>query len=504
MKILVSQFLQEGNSFSPIIFNLKNFKDSYYAYGKELFKEIENKGTELGGALDLLTQEGADIVPSVAMQACSGGPVEREVYEHFKQILFKDIDKNKSIDGIYLCLHGSTVFTDEEDGVGRLLEDVRQKVGDNVIISISLDYHANVTKKMIENVNIIRGYHTYPHMDLYETGYDAARMLVDTIKGFIKPQIIGYKIPMIVQSERTQTTKGAMAELAKMAREAEKEEEIISISYFQVQPWLDVKDIGCTIIVIGDDKIEKAQEYGSKLATFFWDKKETFKVTLPTFDDVLNMAERTEDVIVFSDPADSTSSGSPGDSNVILKEYLKKNVTHKTYMLLVDPETVEEAIEAGVGNTKEFNIGGKIYTELYSPVKVLGKVKIITSGDFIMEGDYAKGKTFNMGKAVVIQKDNLYILVTEKQIAFNDPGPYLSVGLDPAKAKLVMVKSPNQYKSVFNRYTDKLIDINAPGASASYFWELPYKNLGRPIYPFDNINYVPQVYAKGKRLGEDR
>lgn len=498
MKVLVGEFQQETNSFSNVKCDLQKFKESYYAYGRELFNEL-NKGTEMGGALELLLKEEVDIIPSIAMQSCSGGFVTEEAYTHFKEIFFKDMEENMPLDGIYLCLHGATVFENDEDGMGRLIEDVRRKAGD-IPISVSLDFHANITKKMVNNADIIRGYQNYPHTDLYETGYDAAKLLVDIIINKIQPVMVAYKLPMIIQAEGASTFSGTMSEIAKMARSIEEEKNIVSVSYFQMQPWLDLKDVGCTIIVISNKDIELAKYYGEKLSKYYWDKKDTFKTRLLSFNDVLKMAEETEDTIVFSDSADAPSAGSAGDSTIVLKEYIEAKANYKTYITVVDPQTVKEAIEIGVGESKEFNIGGKIFSHLYSPVKIEGKVKLISDGTFTMGGDLYKDKTFSMGKAVVIQHNNLYILVMENPtIANNSPDLYLSVGLDPQKAKLVMTKSPNHFKSSFSKYTDKLILINTPGASASYFWDLPYKNIKRPVYPFDNIQeYKPCIYENNK------
>lgn len=498
MKVLIAQFLQESNSFSSVLCGLDRFKDSYFAYGDKLFEELGHKSTEIAGAIDALQEAKIEIVPSMAMQACSDGPVRREAYNYFKETLYTDIDNNLPLDGLFLSLHGATVFEDAEDGMGTLLQELRMKVGEEIVIAISLDLHANVTPQMVRNVNIIRGYKTYPHNDLYNAGFDATKMLIETIIGKIVPKMLAFRIPMIVQSERTQTTSCQMAVISRMAKEAEENPKILSVSYFQVQPWLDVADMGCTIIVIGDNDMVLAEEIGKRIAKYFWDIKDSFKIELPSFDDALRMAAETDDLIIISDPSDSPSSGSTGDSNVIMKKYIERKVPYKTYMLVVDPETVGRAIEIGVGNRGTFQIGGKINIRLYSPASIDAKVKIISDGTFTLEGEWGKGKEYNMGRSVVLQYENLYILVMEKAVSNNDPGPYISMGLDPAKAKMVLVKSPAQYRSAFKKYTDKMVEIAAPGSAASYFWELPFQNLRGPIYPFDSIvDFEPKLSALG-------
>lgn len=497
IKILIGQFQQESNSFSKVLCDLEKFRETYYAYGRQMLSE-EGKGTEIGGALEVFREERVDVIPSVAMQACSGGYVTKDAYTHFKEIFSNDIEKNQPLDGIYLCLHGATVFEDDEDGMGRLLEDVRKKAG-NVPIAVSLDFHANITKRMVQNADIIRGYQTYPHVDMKETGADTARLLIRTAKGEISPKMVAYKLPMIVQAEGASTMSGTMEKIAKRAREIEKDKDIVSVSYFQMQPWLDLRDTGCTVIVVGNQTAGPAGVYAKELAQFFWDERDTFRTTVSSFDDVLKMADETDKTIVFSDSADAPSAGSAGDSTVVLKEYLDKNVMHKAFMTVVDAETVDKAIALGVGNEGDFLIGGKIFTDLYEPVPLRACVKMISDGSFTLGGDLLRGKTLSMGKTVVLKKDNLYIVVMQySTFANNCPDLYLSVGLDPAKAKLVMTKSPNHFKASFSMYTDKLELIQTPGASASYFWELPYKRITRPLYPFDRVEQPDlREYAKG-------
>ena len=498
MKIIVAEFKQETNSFSKVKCGLERFKQNYYAYGDELYKELELESTEMGGALSVLKNENVEIIPSISMQSNSGGCVTFEAYNHFKKIFFRDIDLNQPVDGIYLSLHGATSIEDVEDGMGMLIRETREKAGIDVVISVSFDYHANITKQMIENVDIVRGFQTYPHIDLFETGRDAARLLVKTIQGVVKPAMVAYKIPMINQAEGSPTTEGSMAELSKMARTAEKEQSILSVSYFQMQPWLDVADAGCAIVVIADKDYEVAKNYGKKFATFLWDNKDKFKVKLKEFSEILHIAKSTSNVIVFSDSADAPSAGATGDSTFVLKKYLSSKTDLKTYMTIVDPETVQKAIITGIGNSSEFYIGGKIHTELFSPAKIFGTVTRLSDGSFEMDGESSKGKTFTMGASAVIKVRNLYILVMTIPVPVFDSGPYLSVGLNPAMAKLVMVKSPTQFKSTYIKYTNKLYQINTPGASSSYIWKMPFKNINRPMYPFDNIeSFSPVLLTTG-------
>ena len=54
-------------------------------------------------------------------------------------------------------------------------------------IVVSLDLHGILTDRMLEHSDAIVAYHTYPHVDFFETGQRAARLLLRIVAGEVKP-----------------------------------------------------------------------------------------------------------------------------------------------------------------------------------------------------------------------------------------------------------------------------------------------------------------------------
>ncbi len=77
-----------------------------------------------------------------------------------------------------LDLHGAMVAENAEDGEGVLLERIR-KIAPRTPLCVALDLHGNVTGKMVANADIMVSFKTYPHIDMYETGEHAGRLLFD-------------------------------------------------------------------------------------------------------------------------------------------------------------------------------------------------------------------------------------------------------------------------------------------------------------------------------------
>ena len=69
---------------------------------------------------------------------------------------------------------------------GELLKRTRM-VDDSVSLAVALDFHTNLSDCMVDNANVIAGYRTYPHVDMYETGLRAGRTLFRSIESNRKP-----------------------------------------------------------------------------------------------------------------------------------------------------------------------------------------------------------------------------------------------------------------------------------------------------------------------------
>ena len=57
------------------------------------------------------------------------------------------------------------------------------------------------------------------------------------------------RLPMIVPAENGRTTEGPYAEVMDRAIELMRRPDVLDISAFSVQPWLDVEDVGCSVVV---------------------------------------------------------------------------------------------------------------------------------------------------------------------------------------------------------------------------------------------------------------
>ena len=57
-------------------------------------------------------------------------------------------------------------------------------------IAVALDFHAQMTSRMVDNATVITGYRTYPHIDMGSTGERAGRTLLRALAGEVEPVIV--------------------------------------------------------------------------------------------------------------------------------------------------------------------------------------------------------------------------------------------------------------------------------------------------------------------------
>ena len=488
LKVAVGMLSQETNVFNPSPTTIEHFETSGILFGDEVFKRWRNAG-EIGGFMKA-SEEEADVllVPTMSATAMPWGKCDKETHRFLKETFLEELRKAGEIDGILLAMHGAMSAEDEYDVEGDLLDAIRKEWGEDVLIAVSLDHHGNITKRIVESVNVLVGYHTEPHIDMFETGYKTAKILFSALKGSTKPVIAWRKLPMISSGD-LRVPGGPLEEFFREAEEYERLKEIISVSIFPENPYIDSPELGWSVVVVADGNRSLAQKIADNLAKKIWEKRNLF---LPKREasprEAVERALKVEGgPVVLSDWSDATNSGAPGDGTAILRELLKHNdeLSGKALITVTDPEAVNEAIKAGIGSEITVEVGGKIDRTHSRPVKVTGRVKTISDGRFIVKGPMEKNFEANMKRTVVLEVKNIYIVVSESTGPAHDPSLYRNVGLEPRDAKIVVVKSPMGFRAAYEPFAKEIIIVHGPGAATPDLKSLNYRMIPRPMFPLD-------------------
>ena len=87
----------------------------------------------------------------------------------------------------------------------------------------------------------------------------------------------------------------------------------------------------------------------------------------------------------------------------------------------------------------------------------------------------------------MLQVGSIDIVVYCRMANSSDPQCYRAFGLDPARYRLVVVKSATQYKLPYSKFTRLFYPTDTPGSSTANLRRLPFRRIPRPFYPFDDM-----------------
>ncbi|MFN7925772.1 MAG: M81 family metallopeptidase [Bryobacteraceae bacterium] len=491
MRIAVAAILQESNTFSPVYTHYEDFTP---VFGSGVVERHQGKLTEMGGFLDVLApRPDVEIVPICAAWAITANRLDAKGLARLSREFRRVLSEAGEVDGLLLAMHGAQTAEGVDDVEGHFLGIAREVLGAAKPIVLSLDLHANVTRAMAERASAIVGYHTYPHVDLFETGQKAARLMLRILEGKCTPTMARVKLPLIVNAENSQSAHGPFARLLAMGKRLEASGKAEAVSVFPVQPWMDIAEMGCAVTVVTNGAPAEARRQAERIARRFWDTRREFEPELVPPEEAIRRAGEIEGgPVVLAESSDSTGSGSPGDSTGVLKHLIHGAAHGPAAIFLVDPVAVKRAMAAGVGKTVRMAIGGCFDKKNSKPVKVVARVRQISEGRWTPRArGYNTGIECNMGPAVVLEHGNTTILVGSQSAMTVDPALFRDHGIEPLHQKIVVVKSPNGFRACYEPIAKAIFVVDTPGVSTANLKTLPWKRIERPIYPLDAETRYP-------------
>jgi microcystin degradation protein MlrC len=489
-RVFLAMMQQESNTLSPRPATLERFRDRLYLAGDAIASGMRGTATEIGGALAEAESNGIEVVPSLAAGAVSSGPVTGDAFEQIVGTILGDLARAGHVDAIVLVLHGAMVVDGYEDGTGELLARVRAAVGAKMPIVGTLDLHANVTSLMAESATVLVGFHTYPHVDLFDVGRKAMRLAKACAEGSAHPVHSLRRLPMILPAENASTTTGPYAELMAHVEDVERQPGVLAASAYQTQPWLNVRDMRCSVLVYTDRDQAAAESHADDLARHFWSLRHRFYdfELVPVREAVRRALAEPAAPVVLADGADGSGSGSTGDSTAILQALIAERPGRPCFVSIVDPRAATACATAGVGQQITLDVGGRLDPKHYRSITVSGSVKALSDGVFTFKGPQFTGQEHDRGLTAVLAIGSIRVAITTAT-AFNwDPEYYRSLGLEPRDAQVVVVKSPTAYRAAYAGLMTDSILVDGPGASSANIraLESEFDRVSRPIYPFDN------------------
>lgn len=487
MKLLIFEFHQETNTFNPVIAGPKDFHPQCVFEGEARFAGCRKAGGMVAGMCDAAEQAGYTLIPTLFMHASSGGRVSDGVFDMLCQRLQHYIETAGEFDGILAALHGATATETHNDACGDLLAFLRKLVGDKPI-ACAFDLHANITSRVLENGDVFCGYNTYPHIDHYQTGFRAARLLTEKLAGK-QLHTAAAEIAMLIPPSGYNDLEGPFRSLMEEAKAMVAKGDILDFTVFPVQAWMDLPNITSRVITCGTNP-ETAKACANKLATALFALRDDAQTPLTPVEEILALAEAntTDQPVILAEPADSPNGGCVGDSPIVPLALQKRGSKLRTCVCVVDPEAVAQAYALGVGGKGEFSVGAKFTPGMPGPFIAEGCVRSLHDGNFRP----SKYVVTALGKSAVVRFGETDILLCSRGGASGSPMLFRQFGMEPAHYDLVVVKANTSFRRPYSAISSLIYVADTYGPGAANLKQLRWHSLPKGMYPFDlPENYTP-------------
>lgn len=444
-------------------------------------------GTELRAA--------AEWVPIHHGRSFPGGAVPSETYRQMKQAILDGIVQSGPFDGFFFDIHGAMSVVGMQDAEADLANAVREALGQDVLISASMDLHGNVSRELLDAVDLITCYRMAPHEDEMNTKERAVHNLLTSLRSANgsdprarRPWKAWRQVPLLLPGEKTSTrlepAKGIYQQVADVAELPGVLDAALWVGY----AWADEPRCQATVVVTGDDQHVTARE-AERLARLYWDARDEFGFVGPTatLGDALDaaLADDAARPFVISDSGDNPTAGGAGDVSWTLGELLEHPQLQDPGLRLVhasifDAEAVAKAVAAGVGATVTLQVGGRIDPNPRGPVAITGEVFSLTGGDP------------HAGMQAVIRSGSVHAIITERRKPFHKLQDFRMLGIEPATADIVIVKIGYLEPELYELAADWILALT-PGGVDQDLIRLGHRNLAPGVHPFDTSITDPDL-----------
>jgi len=481
MRLITGGIMHETHTFSVEPTTVESFG---IERGPDILR-FAGTNHSMGGVIDAAAALGIDLVPTFLTGCVSTGTPSRETFETVLDELVARISAELPADGVVLTLHGAMVAEGFDDAEGEIVRRVREVVGPDLPIAVTLDFHTNLGQKMVDLTTIVTTYDTYPHVDLNDRAQEAVQLLARVIKGEIKPTMALTKPPLLPVPQAMHTAKPPFKTLFDRAFEMERTGEALTVTVAGGFPYADIPDAGVGFLVTTDNDSAKAQALATELAVLAWSLREGMIVTnTPVDQAVAEAIAFPEGPVMLVDVGDNIGGGTPGDGAVLLRELIKQNA-QGAVMVVADAESVRQAIAAGVRNTVKLTVGGKTDRLHGDPVDLEGYVKLITDGRWVHEGPENAGVPFEGGPSVLLHVGGISLILTTHKSMPGDQQQLKSFGIIPSEQRIIVVKAAVRWRGGYGEIAKHAIHVDTPGLGSVDLHRFAFKNIRRPIYPMD-------------------
>ena len=494
-RIAVLGFAIECNRFSPVS-TAQDFEDDADIRGNRIVTEARSGASitlpDLPGFFAEMDRTGPwTPVPLRVALAQPGGPVEEGFFKGLLAELAASLKAALPVDGVFVSCHGAALAQGTDDPDGDLFEMVRSIVGPDVPVVSVLDLHANVSRRMTDNLSVFVGYLENPHTDIRERGIEAGKHMRECLGGQ-RTVVAMTKLPLVPPAITLLTSKGPYADLIEYGQ-TRVGGDIMNVSVMAGFAYSDSPKNGLTAVVTARNCNAKAASALSlDIAKRAWGMKHRFKKAMMALSDAVQLAasvgrDRRRKPIILADVADNPGGGARGNTTYLLRGLKMANAKGVIFGVFNDPALAAEAHKQGEGAIFNASFNSQEHHEFSLPFDCEAKVVKLSDGKYVGRRGVLKDVSCNMGPSALLDLGGIQIVVITLRCQCMDPMQLEMFGLDIAHARVLVVKSRGHFRGGFDEFfkPEQIYEVDCPGLTSPVLANFNWAKLPRPVYPLD-------------------
>jgi microcystin degradation protein MlrC len=489
MRIAIAGLSLESVSFLPIETTIEDFRRTETS-GAALVEKYRGTNTVNGGFIAICEQEGIEIVPILHAEGGAAGPAADDALVHYVDRICAGLAAAGPLDGVLLALHGAMATPTRLDPDREIVERVRAVIGRKLPLVVALDYHGNIDDSLLRLTDAVFGYHYSPHVDMGETGERAARCIVRTIRGEIRPVMAIAKPGVMVPSIFSAT---ALAPLSDMVKEsidmAKRSAGFLDVSIFAGFSYADVPNCGFSVLAVADRDAAVAEAAAQKLSAWIYRERHALlhgELVLDLQTGVataIEHAAKARKPIVILEHADRMN-----DSTHVLRELVRRGIKKVAVPYLWDAKAAAEAVAAGAGATIRLAVGGRSSDRAGGPVTIEGKIRFAGEKEYRTTGPMGHGSLVQLGPTAVIDAGGIVVIITSNQKTAIDEDPFIQFGMKAQDFDIIVLRSKTHFRAVYESLAEEILIVDTEDWGPADLTSLPYRHVPlERIFPFADL-----------------
>ncbi len=492
MRVFIAGFHHETNTFAPTKADWAAFNrgDCFPALttGQAIISSFLNRNFGIGGFIGAARERGWTLIPSIWAAASPSAHVTRDAFERIANIVIQDLTAELGqggIEAVYLDLHGAAVAEHLEDPEGELISRIRAHVGSQVPIIVSLDLHANVTLRMLEEADAMVAYRTYPHVDMAATGRRAAELLQRRMARDAREPMHALRLPFLLPLNAQSTMMEPAASIYRGLSELERRHDVV-LSFAAGFPAADIAECGPMVWGYGDAATAAVQRLFARIDQ----PRSQWRLELLTPREAvvraLSRAETATRPVVIADTQDNPGAGGDSNTTGMLHALLAAGAGLRlprqvALGVIYDPEAAAMAHAVGLGAQLKLSLGKSV--PLWNgqssdpPVDGTFTVRALSDGRVTLQGPMMRGDVLTLGASACLEICGVLLVVASGKSQMLDRELFRFVGIEPEKMKILVNKSSVHFRADFTPIACEILVAKAPGPMAADPSELPWTRL---------------------------